>query len=151
MAIQFKTARCEKEFLLLHPRVRTLVAELDSFSAQQKFPNVVVTHVHRTPVEQKAIYKGAKDFSWHMVYCACDLRNNHYSPAQLDRVVEFLRTQTQDEAQSLSRLRKLLGRIVRPPKPTWEILAHDVGRGEHIHVGLRDTNWRNTFPDAPHS
>lgn len=57
-------------------------------------------------------------FSWHVVLCAVDIRNRCYSRVQRKEIMAFLRHGT---------------------NPTdWEILEHDVGRGDHIHVGVRD-------------
>lgn len=61
-------------------------------------------------------------FSWHLVGCAVDLRNSHYSQKELAGVMAWLRN----------------GRTVGP----WEILSHDVSSGFHIHVGRRDFEFR---------
>lgn len=68
-----------------------------------------------TPEEQRA-WARAK-FSWHVALCAVDIRNRVYSRQQRKEIMNFLRhgTNTTD----------------------WEILEHDVGRGDHIHLGRR--------------
>jgi hypothetical protein len=67
----------------------------------------------------------------HFWRCAVDLRNRDYTPAQLVRVMERIRT-----GRRTSR---------------WQILSHDVGRGGHIHVGYRDPDWVRRFrePEQP--
>ena len=72
--------------------------------------------------ETEARAEARKKFSWHLARCAVDLRNRHYTPVQLQQVMEFLQ-----------RDRK---------HPLWEILNHDVGRGDHLHIGRRDYSWR---------
>lgn len=64
-------------------------------------------------------------FSWHKIGAAADLRNKHYTPAQLAAVMAHLRT----------------GRA----GPDWEILSHDVHSGSHLHVGRKDFLYRKDF------
>lgn len=67
-------------------------------------------------------------FSWHRVGAAVDLRNTHYSKAQLAGVMNFLRH----------------GRVTGP----WELLSHDVSAGNHIHIGRRDFAWRGQYEQS---
>lgn len=73
-----------------------------------------------SPEERKA-WARAK-FSWHVALCALDLRNRDYSRAQRKEIMNHLRhgTNTTD----------------------WEILEHDVGRGDHIHLARRELERR---------
>lgn len=76
-----------------------------------------------TPEEQKA-WARAK-FSWHNVLCAVDIRNRVYSRVQRKAIMDHLRygTNTTD----------------------WEILEHDVGRGDHVHLARRDVDRRKAW------
>lgn len=147
--MKFKTAALQVEFDGLHPEVRRGVSDLDKWSVANGIPEVVVTHVFRTKAFQEETYwpaiakrlaaenpkrpvgeieaearaEARKKFSWHLVHCAIDIRNRHYSPDQRRRVMGFLQR----------------GRAA----PIWEVLEHDVGRGDHIHLGIRDFSWRS--------
>lgn len=137
--MKFKTPALEAEFSRLHPDVIAAVKALDDFSHANRLPELVVTHAIRTPQQQEDIYwrgiakntglpeaearaAARKKFSWHLCRCAVDLRNRHYTAAQLAQVMEFLRD----------------GR----ERPHWEVISHDVGRGQHLHIGRRDEAWR---------
>lgn len=61
-------------------------------------------------------------FSWHLVGCAVDIRNTHYTAKELSAVMSFLRQ----------------GRPIGP----YEILSHDVASGAHCHIGFRDFSRR---------
>jgi hypothetical protein len=162
--MKFKLAAMEVEFDGLHPELSSLVRVFDAWSYEHGLPEPVITEVLRTPAEQERIYtrfaqrlvdklnakvrmsdhekaeatrfaemteeqrkKWARSrFSWHLVACGVDLRNSYYSAEQLERVMAFLKE----------------GRV----SPLWEILAHDVSAGNHIHLGRRDFGWRNTYP-----
>jgi hypothetical protein len=140
--VKFKTAALEFEFDGVHPGVAATLHALDEYSEAMGLPEVVVTDVLRTPAQQEAIYWRAlqkagnlteeearsaarKKFSWHLVAAAVDLRNTHYSRAQLEEAVAFLKK----------------GRSA----PMWEVLSHDVGQGHHLHVGRKDFSWRLAF------
>lgn len=64
-------------------------------------------------------------FSWHMARCAVDLRNRHYSPKQRQAVVAFLRSMVS--------------------RGEWELLEHDIGRGDHIHLAKKDSEWKTKY------
>lgn len=110
------------EWFNLHPRVREKLVALDDWSRKQLLPEPVITHINRTPSEQAAIYQGKKRFSWHMCLCAVDLRNFTYTAEQLGRVYAFLTDNHDPEL--------------------WEVLSHDVGRGDHLHLAFRDAAWK---------
>ena len=137
--MKFKTPALAAEFNRLHPDVIAAVKALDDFSHANRLPELVVTHAIRTPEMQEDIYwrgihkstglsekearaQARKKFSWHLARCAVDLRNNHYTAVQRKQVMEFLRD----------------GR----ERPHWEVIEHDVGRGDHIHLGRRDFGWQ---------
>jgi hypothetical protein len=126
--MRFVTPQLEAEFEHLHKDVRELLLDLDAWSARENIPGVVVTHVFRTPEKQHAIYGGLKTFSWHMCWCAADIRNRHYTPEQLRRVMEHIEQERNDSR--------------------WEILQHDVGAGNHIHIGRRDFDARRQFQSS---
>src|SRR5690606_32137181 len=60
--------------------------------------------------------------SWHLWKTAVDLRNNHYTVDQRKRVMNWLRVKCQ-------------------PPAGFELLEHDVGRGDHVHLATRDFIW----------
>lgn len=162
--MKFASPAIEKDFHdALQPDVRAAALDLDAFCKEQGYPELFITHLRRTREDQKRIYlpvaeklvaqlaAGAKlsdhdrvlagalakmtpeerghwaqgKFSWHLCLCAIDIRNRVYSRAQRKALVE--------------RLRK--GR----PAVMWEVLEHDVGRGDHIHLGKRDFSQRKTL------
>jgi hypothetical protein len=167
MAIQYAFPRLEPEFQGVHPLVKSLIEQLQTHSEDIGFPDVVVTHVWRTKTQQKAIYMSVATvilkkinndntltesesdilerveqisdsqkitlekaferwaearFSWHMARTAIDLRNRHYTSKQRAGVMAFLRA--------------------RIAKGEWELLEHDIGRGDHIHLAKRDAEWK---------
>jgi len=168
--VKFASPAIEKGFReALHPDVRAALADADAFCKAQGWPELYLTHLRRTDDDQERIYlpvakrliaqlqAGAKmkdhdrvlaqalaamdeaglrawargKFSWHKCLCAVDVRNRVFSRQQRKLLME--------------RLRK--GR----PAVMWELLEHDVGHGDHIHVGKRDFAWRKAGgnPGAP--
>lgn len=107
----------------VHPDLVELLRALDRMGAENVLPEPVLTSLIRPP--------GAK-FSWHELGCAADLRVHHYSDVQAILVMAWLGYRCQH--------------------PLWELLRHDVGQGDHIHVGRRDYSRRRTadvVTDAP--
>jgi hypothetical protein len=143
--MKFKAAELSSQLAGAHPELQSVLKKLDAWSIKQGLPEVVVTHVSRTRNEMRSIYvpvylaqgmaeeraHAAADarFSWHLVDCAADVRNSHYTPAQLKQVMGFLRPLCE--------------------APLWELLSHDVGRGEHLHLGKRDFAWRKAYKVRP--
>jgi hypothetical protein len=145
----FKFANLEMEYLAsLHPKVKAKLEGLDKWLKDKGYPELVVTHVLRSPDFQENTYwkriksqssgklsdveakaKARAKFSWHLVGCAADLRNSTYTAIQLRTIMAKLKENT-----NLSE---------------YEILSHDVGRGEHIHVGYRDYGLRKAYESAP--
>ena len=145
--MNFKAPHLEVEFDHLHPELRALLLELDQWSGEHKFAAVLVAHALRTLDDQERIYLpiyqentglpperaralARQRFSWHLVGCAVDIRNSHYSEDERRTVVSWLR-----------------GRV-EPVAGDWELLEHDIGRGEHIHIARRDVAWRKAH--SPH-
>lgn len=143
--MRYKSSALEMEFLAgLHPLVKAHLIALDEWSVSQGIPEVVITHVLRTKEDMEIMYwkrihrqanpaiseslaraMARRKFSWHLVGCAADIRNRHYLPAQRKQVMYYLR--------------KLTG----GPNPSkYELLEHDIGRGDHIHLGVKDEQWK---------
>lgn len=170
MAIEFAHEGLKVEFDGLHPAVKAVIQSLQSYSESVGFPNVVITHCWRTKVHQKKMYTSVADnileklknditltdeesrmlervesiaksqnlslekafdrwaetkFSWHMARCAADIRNRHYNKSQRQAVMAFL-----------------MGKISRGE---WELLEHDIGRGDHIHIAKKDAEWKTNY------
>jgi hypothetical protein len=141
----FKFANLEMEYLAsLHPKVKAKLEGLDKWLKDKGYPELVVTHVLRSPDFQENTYwkriksqssgklsdveakaKARAKFSWHLVGCAADLRNSTYTAIQLRTIMAKLKENT-----NLSE---------------YEILSHDVGRGEHLHIGYRDYGRRKEY------
>lgn len=75
-------------------------------------------------------------FTWHRCFCAADLRNSHYDPKTLARVVAFIGSKVVEQEG------------LNPKRRDWEFLVHDIGRGDHIHLAYRDNLWRENFLKA---
>ena len=146
--MNFKSEHLETEFDHLHPELRRLVSELDQWSAEHRFPAPIVTHALRSLDDQERIYApiyadntglpverckslARQRFSWHLVGCAVDLRNAHYSDDERRAVMGFVHNH------------------IEPCPGNWEVLAHDIGRGDHLHLARRDVAWRKAH--APHT
>lgn len=126
--MRFKDAQAEAEFAKrLHPAVRQVLEELDDWCLENALPQVVVTCLGRSGLENQAA--NGVTHSWHLYSCAADIRSKHYTPTQKAVVLSWL-TRT-------------------CPKPMWELLEHDAGSGSHFHLARRDFSWRNTFSKRP--
>lgn len=86
---------------------------------------VLAAELAKMTPEQRKAWARAK-FSWHIALCAVDIRNRAYSRTQRVAIMNHLRfgTNTTD----------------------WEILEHDVGRGDHVHLALRVPERRKAHP-----
>lgn len=162
--LKFASPQMAEDFPLLPMEVRDKVTGLAALCHAKKWEVPVVTCIRRTPDDQERIYtpyaqklaqmhqKGLTleqqeralaaqlarmtpeeqkawaraKFSWHVALCAVDLRNRDYSRQQRKEIMNFLRhgTNTTD----------------------WEILEHDVGRGDHIHLARRVAERRAVHP-----
>ena len=144
--MRYKTPELEEQYKRLHPRLLSVTQELEDFCRKQAYPEPMATHIDRTRDQQEDIYwriilaqgKGAlteaqaryqarNRFTWHFVRCAIDLRDYIYTPAQLAVLLPFLKTITTGKGKD------------------YEFLYHDVGRGNHLHIGFRDNQWAKTI------
>jgi hypothetical protein len=123
--MMYKNPGLESELTVCHPTLRTVLKELDVWLQSKDWPGITLTHVLRTPAEQKAIYDGTEPFSWHMVGAAVDFRNRVYNSKQLTAIIDWL--------------------IKRVGRKHWEILSHDVGRGNHFHLAFEDEAWKREW------
>lgn len=137
----FKTTALAAEYPRLHPELRKLLTQLDEHITGLELAPLTLTHVLRTKAEQEELYwaryhtsgvteatareLARKRFSWHLCACAADFRASCYS------------------AEHRALLRRWL--TAKFQKPGWEILEHDIGRGEHFHVAVCDQAWRRKF------
>lgn len=140
--MDFKYAYLKKQYALLHPKVQGVVQELDLWLTRENLPVMILTHIYRTPQEQELFYwkqvsedlncaeeiareTARNKFSWHRCYCAVDIRNSNFSAVDKTRIFKQLKTGRGDSR--------------------WEILNHDIGQGEHFHVGYKDFDWRHRW------
>ncbi len=140
----YKSAELAVQYARIQPELKQLLFGLETFCKEQDFPEPVVTHVLRKRDQQEDIYwklvkaqqphlgeaearnLARHRFTWHFVYCAVDLRDYIYSKEQLVVILGWLRDRTKE--------------------PKYEFLYHDVGRGKHLHVGIRDNEWAKNTP-----
>lgn len=134
----FKAPRLATEYPTLHPELRRVLAELEKQLAAWGLPSLTITEALRTPDDQERLYwkrelkpgvteEHARALararpSWHLHHCAADFRNSVYGPRDRRRIHYWL---TQ-----------------RCPSDEWEVLMHDIGRGDHFHVARKDESWR---------
>lgn len=113
--MQFKTPDIEREWTeaLLHPELRAALVALDKFCMDNVLPEPVVTDLLRPEGEK---------FSWHPFGAGADVRVHLYDEQQAALVLAYLE------------------HIAR--RPRFEVLRHDSGQGDHIHIGVRDHQWR---------
>lgn len=104
----------------LHAKARLVVQALDRWSEENELPTVIVTGVSRVP----SFYPDDR-WSWHLVDCAVDLRNRHYSRDQLQRVEAWLRAKCASSE--------------------WELITKDHGTGPHIHLAYREFGLRRVY------
>lgn len=140
----FKTARVEAEFKKLHPELLKVGEELNAYCRAKRYAEPVATHVLRYGSEQVDIYwqnimrtqkvseaaakaLAAKRPTLHFHLLAFDLRDYIYTPIQIKDLLQWF------EARC-------------PKAKGWEILYHDVGRGNHFHVGFHDKTWQAAHP-----
>lgn len=134
--MKFKSPTLAEQYERTSPKLRAKCSEFEAWSASNGLPEPVATHIIRTVQEQEDIYwplikksdpsiteQQAKSaartrFSWHLHGCAVDFREYIYTPTQLRMVLDWFRANARG--------------------PEWEFLFHDVGRGKHLHLGVRD-------------
>lgn len=127
--MKYKRDGLESQFLLrTEPELRQLLQDFDDISKRWGLPEPILTCLGRTPAENKAV--GGVAHSLHLweadpflpakppISRAADLSAWAYSPEQL--------------AQALMWLRGEIAR--RGGRRAWELIHHDAGTGEHVHV-----------------
>ena len=116
--IKFKRPELEWEFdNQLHPAARGLILELDRFCSRAGYGDLVLTEVWRSEAVMTRYYgEGWEDskWSWHLVGRAVDIRNKNWTTAQRHAIELWLKKNW----------------------PDGEILMHDIGRGDHLHVAI---------------
>jgi hypothetical protein len=147
--VEYKHPSLKDEVPKLHQATLGALCLISLRLEEAKLHCPVLTEVGRTRAMQtdrywRAIMKAAgcseaeakerarQRFSWHLVYCAFDMRNWCYTAKQLPKVMALIR-------QACAEQRPL------ETQSKWEILSHDVGNGSHIHVGYKDLGWARTF------
>jgi len=119
MTIYFKLPELVWEFdVQLHPAARGTVTELARMMERQWHLPLTVTAVCRSPAEMASIYgrdwRERGRWSWHLVNRAVDLRNRDWTdPQKADIELWLQRT-----------------------FPDAEIIMHNIGRGDHLHVAM---------------
>lgn len=138
--MKFKYDALKAEYEVIQPTLRGFFDDFEAWCRQKGFPEPMATHIKRTRDNQEEIYwriifaqgKGAlteaqaryqarNRWTWHFVLCAVDLRDFIYTEEQMKEILAYLKEKTKD--------------------PKWEFLYHDVGRGKHLHIGIRDPQW----------
>jgi hypothetical protein len=151
---------------LLHHEARDVVMALDTWSLESGLPEVVVTHVIRTPGEQQRIYIA---YANRLIYRR--QIQDAFSPSE-QSLADDLAKMTEGEINRWAFKRfswHLIGCAVdirskhyelahlsavmeylreRCPKPEWELIEHDVS-GPHVHIARRDQSRRVTEVDKP--
>jgi hypothetical protein len=117
--IDFAEQELESEFhKRLHPAARAVVVELATFCRRKKFEGITVTGVSRDEDDMARIYgadwKEKKRFSWHLDNRAVDIRNYLWEDYQRDTICQWLKRCWPDA----------------------EVLMHDVGQGDHLHIAI---------------
>lgn len=114
----FALQHLSEEFEQLHPAVRAIVWALDEFCEEHGLAPVTVTHARRSEASMAAIYgldwRARGKFSWHLADRAVDVRNRDWSDAERLLVVRWLRKHW----------------------PHTEIIMHDIGHGDHLHIAV---------------
>lgn len=118
--MQFKNTALESEWHNLTPPIRAVVRELDLWLEAQGWYGVLITDAIRTDAEMSHIYgagwRARGRFSWHLESeCrAVDMRNWHWDFWQREQILKWLRAHWPDA----------------------EVIMHDIGRGDHLHVAI---------------
>lgn len=142
--MMYKNPRVQAEFSQLAPKLLEKLKAFEIYSKARGYPEPTATHVLRYIEENGDIYykeemaknpslteaearaKAEARPTLHYHLCACDLRTYYYQPAVLRDCINWLRANC--------------------PSSEYEILAHDVGSGFHLHVGIRDRAHMNLHP-----
>lgn len=106
------------------PYAEKLVRSLQMGLPLSDKERVLAGELEKMTPEEREAWARAK-FSWHCALCAVDIRNRVYSRAQRKVIMDFLRYGTN--------------------ATEWEVLEHDVGRGDHIHLAFRDIDRKKAW------
>lgn len=124
-------ARAELRFELStrsHPLLREELYAFATWSEAGGLPPPFVTGLGRDEETNRRV--NGHPESWHLFDCAGDLRSWIYAAEQLEKVMTYWR------GRKLAA--KKLGKHL-------ELLYHDAGTGSHVHVAVRDPNWKATY------
>lgn len=104
----------------LHPAIRAVAVELEHYVGG----DLMITGTIRTAAKMAEIYganwKARGKFSWHLVGRAVDIRNRDWSPERRVLITAWLKANWPDA----------------------EILMHDIGRGDHLHLAIPEPRSR---------
>lgn len=106
------------------PYAEKLVRSLQMGLPLSDKERVLAGELEKMTPEEREAWARAK-FSWHCALCAVDIRNRVYSRAQRKAIMDFLRYGTN--------------------ATEWEVLEHDVGRGDHLHLAFRDIDRKKAY------
>jgi hypothetical protein len=158
--MKFATPKMAEEFKQLPQALQDKLVKADTWLTAQGWPELFITCIGRTDDDSERIYTPVADrlvrdlelknlktdrekvlagmlqkmtaaerkhwartkFSWHNFLCAVDIRNRVYSREQRRALMNHLRFGTN--------------------AAEWEILEHDIGRGDHIHLSRKDFEQR---------
>lgn len=139
----FKTPALSAELETVHPELRQVLVALSKQIREWGFPELVVTHLHRTAEQQEeykwraiakqhglsekdARAKARRKFSWHRANCGADLRRREYSSKQLREIRAWL--------------------YEHCPSPMWEFIDEEEGgTAPHFHLARQDFDWRRKY------
>lgn len=158
------SGRLHTEFqTLLHPHVRQLVFDLDTYSTENAIPGVVVTHVVRTAEDQASIYvpffkrlverlHAGKQMSPTDAKLALELDGKSDAELRKRALQKFswhcvrCAVDLRIKHYSVEQLKRVEGFVRARTVNTkyWEFLVHDIA-GAHMHIGVRDFNYRAVF------
>ena len=104
-----------------HPKMLNLIIKTAQFTKKNFNKPLVITELHRTNVEQAALY-GAnyKKKSWHQFWMAVDFRSRIFTNGEILSIIEFIKKEFKSEGKKL------------------RVLYHKIGGNVyHFHVTLK--------------
>jgi uncharacterized protein YcbK (DUF882 family) len=94
--VQYKNTKIETEWNRLiteNPKLGNIVETLNAFTNIEFGKQVVLTHIFRTPEEQKALYAQTPNppaTSPHMRWEAVDIRSTSFNDKEIQKMLTFL-------------------------------------------------------------